>query len=68
MSRPRITSTAWAVYLGCTTAKRLANELGITESSARGRLRRAHLNGLVSKVSKGLYFCLSVDACATGAA
>lgn len=37
----------WQVFMGCTTAAKLANELGITVKTAHARLSRACQDGLL---------------------
>lgn len=37
----------WQTFLGCTTAKKLATELGITVKTAHARLSRACRDGLL---------------------
>lgn len=47
--------TAWRVFLGCTTASRLARETGSSKRYAGQLLRRSYYDGKIIKVSSGVY-------------
>jgi hypothetical protein len=47
--------TAWAVFLGCSTARLLARERRITKDRAAHLLCRAHDAKLIRRVSRGRY-------------
>lgn len=49
------TSTAWAVYLGCNTPARLADEMRITGQEAYRRLHVAERAGMVIKNASGKF-------------
>lgn len=46
---------AWAVWLGCTTPRRLAGEWGISAGFATSLLRGACLDGLIDRIRRGHY-------------
>ncbi len=60
--RPGILQTTWAVFLGCTTSRRLADEMGITMNAAVLRLRKASRAGLISKDGPRRFFVPDVIA------
>ncbi len=45
---------AWAVFLGATTARKLAGEWGVSPATARKRLERGVHNGELVRVRKGI--------------
>jgi hypothetical protein len=49
-------ATAWAVFLGCTTARRLATEIGISENAAALRLGKARRAGFLRKDGHHYFF------------
>jgi hypothetical protein len=53
--RTGMAEIAWAVWLGCTTPKRLAAEWGIGNLTAAQRLERASRAGWIQHVSRGHY-------------
>lgn len=48
--------TAWAVYLGCNTSKRLAREWNVSQAAASCHLKRAVKNGSVTRIRNGIYW------------
>lgn len=56
--------TAWAVFLGCSTAHRLAYELGISHRDAVNRLYRAARAGMIRQIGAGVYAATFRENCA----
>lgn len=53
--KPEYNPIAWAVYLGCTTAERLASEWRIRRSQAEHFLWKASQEGLVVEINPGVF-------------
>ncbi len=56
---------AWACYLGCTTAARLAREWRITKAAAAKLLNQANLDGHIVRLRRGVYGPPVNSSCAT---
>ncbi len=52
---PLHAATYWAVYLGCTTTRRLAFEMNIPYHTANCRLVRAAKRGFITKIRPARY-------------
>lgn len=53
--RPDAFTTAWAVFMGCNTRRRLAAEMNISDSAAHTRLQRAMRTRLIKRDGVGQY-------------